>query len=113
MSQPSWWNNECRKVKANKYTLLNTFRQTHTEQDRQNYLESKSILKMLCRENKRLEKENLKQKLILNVDDPRLFRNTLKELRAVAPVQNYKSNFDWYSHFKSVLNQDIKNNHIF
>ena len=37
MSQHSWWNNECRKAKANKYALLNTFRQTHTEQDRQNY----------------------------------------------------------------------------
>ena len=61
MSQPSWWKNECRKAKATKYAFLDTFRQTHTEQDRQNYLESKSIFKMLCRENKRLEKGKLKK----------------------------------------------------
>ena len=113
MSQPSWWNNECRKAKATKYALLNTFRQTHTEEDRQNYLESKSIFKMLCRENKRLEKEKLKQKLILKVDDPRLFWKTLKESRTVASVQNNISAFDWYSHFKSALNQDIKIDPIF
>ena len=113
MSQPSWWNNDCRKAKANKYALLNIFRQTHTEQDRQNYLESKSMFKMLCREKKRLEKVKLEQKLILNVDDPRLFWRTLKESRTVAPVQNNISAFDWYSHFKTVLNQDIKIDPIF
>ena len=93
MSQPSWWNNKCCKAKATKYALLNTFRQTHTEEDRQNYLESKSIFKMLCRENKRLEKEKLKQKL--NVHDTRLFWRTPKESRTIAPVQNNISTFDW------------------
>ena len=108
MSQPSWWNKECRKAKANKYALLNTFRQTHIAQDRQNYLESKSIFKMLCRENERLEKENSKQKVILNIDDPQLFWRTLKESRTVAPVQNNIYAFDWYSQ-----NQDMKIDYIF
>ena len=81
MSQPSWWNNDCRKAKATKYALLNTFRQTHTEQDRQNYLESKSIYQMLCREKKRLEKEKLKQQFILNVDDPRFGENLKNQER--------------------------------
>ena len=112
MSQPSWWNKEYRQAKANKYALLNKFRQTDIEQDRQNYLESKNIFEMLCKENKRLEKENLKQKLILIIYDPRLFWRTLRESRTVAPVQNNISVFDWYSHFKSVLNQDIKIDHI-
>ena len=68
---------------------------------------------MLCRENKRLEKKKLKQELILNFDDPRLFWRTLKESRTVAPVKNNISAFYWYSHFKSVLNQDIKIDHVF
>ena len=113
ISQPSWWNKEYRKAKANKYALLNTFRQAHIEQDRQNYLEYKSIFKMICRENKRLEKENLKQHFISNVCDARLFWRTLEESRTVAPVQNRISAFHWYSHFKSVLNRNIKIDLIF
>ena len=58
--------------------------------------------------NERLEKENSKQKIILNIDDPQLFWRTLKESRTVAPVQNNIYAFDWYSQ-----NQDMKIDYTF
>ena len=46
-TQPSWWDEECDRLKKTKYAALRKFRLTNNQCDLQNYKESRNSFKNL------------------------------------------------------------------
>ena len=70
-TQPSWWDDECDRLKQTKYAALRKFRLTNNQDDLQSYKDNRNSFKKLCKLKKELIFISITTKLIEAKPNPK------------------------------------------
>ena len=97
-TQPIWWDKECITAKNHKHFLLNKYRRTNTEIDRQEFLNAKRHFKYIINEKKKMQKDKNKDKLLKCKSNPKQFwrlvrtfinKKSMCDINAFVPIQTF------------------------
>ena len=102
-TQPSWWDDECDRLKRTKYAALQKFRLTYNQGDLQSYKDSRNSFKNICKLKKNHFLSRERQKLIEVRSNPKKF---WERLRRVDKKERSNPNItpnEWLNYFKSLL----------
>ena len=80
--QPPWYDNECRVLKANKYSLLRQFRNIGNLDILAEFKEVKKKFKAMCRCKKKTFHENQRSNLVAALPNAKLFWGRSVNLRS-------------------------------
>ena len=112
ITQPEWWDNECQRLKSNKFSLLRKFRFTNSEVDFNTYKTAKNRFKNVCRF-KRLKLEKSKRKELLNASkNPKQYWRLIKQnCNKKSDLSDQISPHDWLDYFKGLFTSVEENQH--
>ena len=102
--QPEWWDEECDKLKTDKYSKLHRFRLTKSRTDLQSYINSKNIFKNMCRAKRLSVQCKHRQELLENRKRPAAFWKSVKcDTRTKGDSYEKIPANDWFSYFKTLF----------
>ena len=108
---PKWFDNECSKLKADKYRLLRKYRKTRRDEDLENYLSAKNLFKNTCSTKADEMARNNLNDLTSSIGDSKSFWTKLRNLtNKNKPIKNNISTEDWVRHFENLLNNSSDEN---
>ena len=76
-----WWDNECNRLKQEKYIQLREFRQINTPESLNKYKDTKNRFKHIWKQKKEEFQAKNKQELVSLRSDSNLFWKTVKKFR--------------------------------
>ena len=100
-----WFDLECKQSRTVLRKHLRKYRKTHDVEDRFLYAQKRREYKELLKQKKQSYKESIVDKLNMNINDPKLFWNTLRSVRPRKSSNSSITAQEWYQHFKSVFNE--------
>ena len=102
-TQPSWWDDECDRLKRTKYAALRKFRLTNNQGDLQSYKDSRNSFKKLCKLKKNQFLSRERQKLTEERSNPKKFWETLRKVDNMESSSPNITPNKWLNYFKSLL----------
>ena len=103
--QPPWWNNECQKLKADKYHRLKLFRISNDWFDLERFKQAKNHFKCFCKSRKIQYQRDCRKRLVESRNDPKTFWTSIKQsMNNECTSDEHILKNDWSKYFKTLLN---------
>ena len=113
------WDDECDRLKSDKYNALHKFRCSNSAFDLRGYKERRNSFKAYLRHKECDYQSNNRQELVNSLDNPSFFWKILKTCKSVSYVDDSISREEWYQYFHGLLfdvnsqavSHDVGNDH--
>ena len=103
---------ECRYLRSETLRLLKVFRKYKNCETLKSYIASRKAYNDLLRTKKSLYNESVRDKLLLNINNAKVFWSTLKKNSSPKTRKQEIQIEDWYSHFKDLFQNSEMNDFI-